>query len=188
MFDTPMAEKAQNEIEINEVCGDVLEALVKFSYTHEIQFDIKNIDSLLSAAVLLQFTELEAQLIKYYTKDICAANCLGLQAMADQYNSVGLKELTIIYTNENFMDVIECNEFLEINIAQMLELLKRNEIKVSKEEDVFLAAMKWIRYQKDERMKFFASIIEYIRLELIDDSVSKTSNVNQIVMNVNALI
>ena len=54
----------------------------------------------------------------------------------------------------NFTEIsIKSEEFLELHLQQLIEILNSDELNVKSEEAVFDAVIRWIDYKVDERKK-----------------------------------
>ena len=71
-----------------------------------------------------------------------------------------------------FKEATESEEFLErIQVKNLLSLLQRNDLTAPSETFVFEAVIKWIYYDKEERLGEAANLIRALRLGLVDIAV-----------------
>lgn len=99
-------------------------------------------------------------------------NCLGIIALAEQYNLDGLKASANTLAHNRFMEVSNTEEFVHLETPQLLELLSNDNINVDSEEDVFIALTKWIDFNLKSRQKHIKDLVQAIRVGQISDSVS----------------
>ena len=86
MFTADMKEKSKNQIRLPELSHAVLEALVNYAYTSQIQITKRNVQSLLQAADLLQFVSVKRACEQFLIRHLDTDNCLGMHAFAEHHN------------------------------------------------------------------------------------------------------
>lgn len=64
----------------------------------------------------------------------------------------------------HFLSLSEYPEFLYLTSNELCEYLKRDDLEVYTEEDVFNIVMKWIRFKEDKRQQHFIEFVKHIRL------------------------
>lgn len=171
MFQNEMKEKYMNEISLKEIDGAILKDLVKYCYTGQIDINNGNVHKLMAAASMYQINSMEIELVNFYRGHLSAQNCLSIWGAARQYVKKELDRLAFDFACEHFIEVLNVNEFLELEIEFFLELLKDNELEVNSEEDVFDAIDKWIQFDVTERKKFLGPLIETLRMSKISYQV-----------------
>lgn len=171
MFKNEMKEKYMNEISLELIDGDTLKHLVEYCYTGRIVLNNENCYKVMAAASMYQFTSLKNDVASYYQESLCAQNCLSMWGAARPHAYKELDQLAFDFAREHFMDIIIVDEFLELGIELLLELLKDAELEVNSEEDVFHAIEKWIKFDVMGRKEFLESFIETIRMSQISYQV-----------------
>ena len=63
-------------------------------------------------------------------------NVLGVRSFADQYMCSGLVESANKYLQKHFKDVVRTEEFLALKMADVIDILGRDELNVHSEEQV----------------------------------------------------
>ena len=69
--------------------------------------------------------------------------------------------------HSNFTAVMDTEDFLNLEIKQVVEWVSSDDIKVSSEEEVFKGIVKWVSYNRSEREGFFLDLLRHIRLRSI---------------------
>lgn len=176
LLTTPMLEQEQNEIELMSFSGAILEQVVHCCYSGVIQINDDNIEELLAASSFFLFPYMQEKCIEYLARPgvLNVSNSLGVWVMATRYGYQELKAIAAAIIFENFLEVVECDEFLRLNKLEMLEILASNEIAVESEEDVFNALVKWIEFDLKARSIMFADLVRAVRVKRLTFSVSIT--------------
>jgi kelch-like protein 20 len=72
------------------------------------------------------------------------------------------------YLQNNFVDVVESDEFLLLPVNQLIEMISADELNVKNEEQVYQAAMSWVGQNVPERKQFLGQLLSHVRLPLLN--------------------
>ena len=75
-----------------------------------------------------------------------------------------MKEEAHNMINSDFSAVMETEDFLSLDIKQVMEWVSSDDITVNTEEEVFKGIVKWVSHNKSEREVNFAGLLHQIRL------------------------
>ncbi|XP_061691389.1 kelch-like protein 4 isoform X1 [Syngnathoides biaculeatus] len=167
MFTSDVREAKQEEIKMEGVDPDALTSLVHFAYTGVLELKEETIESLLAAACLLQLSQVIQVCCNFLMKQLHPSNCLGIRSFADAQGCVDLLNVAHNYTMENFLEVIQNQEFLLLPTAEIVKLLSSDDINVPDEETIFQALMMWVRHDVQRRQQDLGVLLSYIRLPLL---------------------
>ncbi|KAK5973237.1 Ring canal kelch protein variant 1 [Trichostrongylus colubriformis] len=166
MFTHEMAESRLKEVEIKDMEGSALDALVNFCYSGRITISPINVLSILPACCLLQLNEVQESCCEFLKKELHPLTCLGVRAFADTYACGELLRYSYQYILEHFQEIVNTEEFLLLPVEQMVELISRDELRVRSEEKVFEAVIQWVKFDMTERKRFLPRLLEQVRLPL----------------------
>ncbi|KAM9833016.1 kelch-like protein 4 isoform 3-T3 [Syngnathus typhle] len=141
MFTSDVREAKQEEIKMEGVDPDALTSLVQFAYTGVLELKEETIESLLAAACLLQLSQVIQVCCNFLMKQLHPSNCLGIRSFADAQGCMDLLNVAHNYTMENFLEVIQNQEFLLLPTTEIVKLLSSDDINVPDEETIFQALM-----------------------------------------------
>lgn len=80
-------------------------------------------------------------------------------------NTLNEKELNSFQKlKTNFMAVKESDEFLKLDVDELIYLLRSDELFVDSENDVFVAAMNWLNFETGNRQQFAARFVLFLIL------------------------
>ena len=167
MFSNELQETRQNEVTINDVDSDALEALVDYAYTAKLEIRVDNVENLLSSACLLQVDDVKEACCKFMKSQLHPSNCLGIRAFADAHGCEQLYDISNNYTKNNFADISKNQEFLLLNAEQLREILSSDDLNVIKEEEVFYAMLSWIKFDEETRRSLIGKVLPGVRLSLL---------------------
>ena len=168
MFTNTMLESRQETISFNDLDETAVKDLVEFAYTAKVDIREDNVQQLLKAASILQFTDVTGACSIFLNKQLHPSNCLGISSFAEVH---GCNELTLSsqqYILDNFGEVVQFDEYLQLGLDRIRELLCSEYIKVKSEEEVFEAMHKWLMtYSQPQRRDLAYDMLCCIRLPLL---------------------
>ena len=168
MFCSGMAESFQRTVQLQGVQSEIVALLLDFIYTGKIVVNSSNVQELLAAAKLLQLHTVVERCCEFLIKELTPSNCLGILLFSNVYSCEGLYNAVLNFTQRNFSEVIQNDEFLQLDLKTLLLFTKSNEIKIDKEEDIFQAVVNWLVFDISARCAFAKDLFLHIRLPLIN--------------------
>lgn len=185
MFLSGMVESRQQEVTLQGIIEPAaFEVVLDFLYTGRISITSENVQSILSAASILQLEHLKNACSDYLYKQLAPSNCLGIKAFAEVHGCPKLVEEAKKHAVSRFSKVAASEEFLTLGVDQVVDLISRDDLQVHSEEDVFDAAIGWINHDVPKRSEHIATVLKQVRLPLLSPAVlvDKVKN-NEIIQN-----
>lgn len=167
MFTNQMLESKQEYVTLSDIDENSVEEIVNFAYTGEISIHEDNVQQLLKASSILQLSEIVAACCTFLKGQLHATNCLGIATFAQAHGCISLGNRAMEYVQDNFVEVVEGEEFVQLNLENILALLDSDLIQVASEECVFEAMYKWLQYDLLSRRQHALPLLRCIRLPLL---------------------
>lgn len=164
MFTGNLAEKEMKEVEIQTVDPDILKTVVEYVYSGCVNITPGNVQSLLSAADLLQLDTLLQECCNFLEHELHPSNCIGITKFAEIHACYELYEKSFSFLLKNFTDVLQYEEYLELSDDFVCEILNHNELRVPSEETVLHAAEIWIENDPKIRKHLLQDLLQCVRL------------------------
>ena len=183
MFTTGLAETAQDVVTLNGVEPSMISGLLDYAYTGQVTITKHNVQSMLSAANLLEILPVRDACCQFLDKNMDESNCLGIHCFAEIHSCTDLMNKAKTFVLKHFQEIIEGEEFINITEVKLIEIIASDDLEVDKEETVFHACIKWLN-QQQRVPKSFHHVLEHIRLPLltpyfIHDVVERTPAVSE---------
>ena len=153
MFSGDLAESKQDKVSINGVESAMIKLLVDYAYTSEVHITKHNVQSLLSAANLLEVLPVRDACCQFMERNMDETNCLGIHCFAEAHACMDLKEKAKEFTLQYFPDVSQQEEFLGLTEEKLVEFISDDELCVENEEAVFNGVMRWLDHDRETRSK-----------------------------------
>lgn len=167
MFTNGMLESGMKDIKLRGIEANVMEALLEFIYTGVVEVTVENVQAILSSATMLNLHSLRSVCCNFLQTHLDASNCLGIRAFADLYSCSDLETTAFRYLCQHFLDVVKNDEFLQLPLDSLAELLSEDQIQVRSEDQVFEAVECWISHDITRRQEMAAKVLSRVRLPLL---------------------
>ena len=167
MFSGELAESRQEKVAINGIDAAMLELLVNYAYTSMVLITKVNVQSLLSAANLLEVLPVRDACCHFMQGNMDETNCLGIHCFAEAHACVNLQEKAKTFTLDFFDDVWPQEEFLSLPQSKLIEFVSSDDLCVDNEEVVFNAVMRWLRHDEAAHGVDLHKVLEHVRLPLL---------------------
>lgn len=158
MFTGELEESRQTEVTIRDIDENAMDNLIDFCYTSHIVVEESNVQTLLPAACLLQLAEIQDICCEFLKRQLDPTNCLGIRAFADTHSCRELLRIADKFTQHNFQEVMESEEFLLLPVGQLVDIICSDELNVRSEEQVFNAVMAWLKMNVADRRQHLPQV------------------------------
>lgn len=140
-------------------------------YTGQSRVNSENVQSVLTAASIFQVDPLKRFCADYLRQNLSPANCLGIRSFAEAHGCHTLAQSAFKHALAHFAEVVALDEFLALSPEQVVELLSRDDLQVTSEEEVFDAAVAWIEADRLARSEHMPLLLAQVRLPLLPPAV-----------------
>ncbi|XP_054715341.1 kelch-like protein 10 [Uloborus diversus] len=169
LFTTKIGDSSRRRITIPGVSGPMLNEILMFAYTGQIEITTKNVQEMLPVADQFNVIGILKACSNFIRHYMTTENCIGIRNFARIFFCFELEEAANRFIMSNFMDIMEqSEEFLRLQAEELLELLSMNRLNVRKEELVWEAGIKWVDFDPENRKQNVSNIMRTVRLGLMD--------------------
>ncbi|XP_055088163.1 kelch-like protein 29 [Periophthalmus magnuspinnatus] len=158
------------ELNMSNITAEVLEQLLEFVYTGSLVIDSANAKTLLEAANKFQFNTFCKVCVSFLEKQLTAANCLGVLAMAEAMSCTELHNMAKAYALQNFPEVAGQEEILSVSKDDLVSYLSNDSLNTKAEELVYETVIKWIKQDSASRVQHLSELLAGVRLPFIHPS------------------
>lgn len=152
------------QISFDGIDGDSLGVIIDFCYSGSIDINESNVCRIMQTAACLEFTHIERKCHRFLSEIINITNCLLIWTSIDANRDFNKLKQT---AKGNFVEVVKRHEYFLLDVQRLLELLQSDDLNIWSEEEVFNAAVNWIRYDEIARASHVKEILSTIRFPFL---------------------
>ncbi|XP_026810092.1 kelch-like protein 17 isoform X2 [Rhopalosiphum maidis] len=168
MFSGGFVESNKEIVVIKDISNAVLNDLIDFMYTGKlITINDDNVEEILNGADILQLTEVRLKCTKFFMATIVDNNCLKIKDIGDSRGITELSQNCLEHALARFHFVSREKSFLDIDITQLIELIKNDNLSVPDEKYVYMAVMAWVKHDESGRKHLLPELLDLVRLVFI---------------------
>jgi len=167
LFTNDMAEKSAPVVKLEGIPSTIMDQLLTYLYTGEIQVSEANAEDLIASANYLLLLRLKNIACKFIERHMSPSNCIFNYLFAEKYECKDLQSYAGELIKQNFGTVGRSKDFLMLSFDHVKDLISRDDIVITAEEHVFEAILEWIEENREERERNFAELFRHVRLGTI---------------------
>ncbi|XP_031731975.1 kelch-like protein 10 [Anarrhichthys ocellatus] len=146
---------------------EVMQLIIEFAYTGSVSVTGENVQELLLAASQFNIMGVVQTCCDFLEEQLCPENCIGIFQFTGICFVTDLQHKAYRYIIDHFEKVVFSEEFLQLSVQQLTDILGRNDLNVRKESIAFEAVLRWIAHVPEERKAHIAVLLSKVRLALM---------------------
>ncbi|XP_048484821.1 kelch-like ECH-associated protein 1B isoform X1 [Plutella xylostella] len=176
MFTGGLKECEMSRVRLQGVCPSAMGWLVYFMYTGKVRITELTVCQLLPAATMFQvfsgpqISNVIEACCAFLERQLDPANALGIANFAEQHGCADLKMKVNQFIERHFTQVCQEEEFLQLTPAELISLIRKDELNVREETEVYNAVLNWVKYDEDRRHPRMEHILQAVRCQYLTPS------------------
>ncbi|XP_039877373.1 kelch-like protein 10 [Simochromis diagramma] len=158
---------------IPRVSPEMMALIINFAYTGSVSITEENVMELLMAADQLNAMDIVKLCSDFLGEQLCPENCVGIWQFTKVFLSPELRAKAYHYIINNFKQVVFEEEFLQLTVEELADILDRDDLNVQLETTVYEALTKWISHVPAERKQHLTALLSKVRLGLMTSDYLK---------------
>ena len=175
--------KERNEqlikVDLEVATESVVEDALKYLYTGNVTIIEERAHYLLATANYFLLPSLKTTVSDFLEDTVTTENCVFNYYFAEKYECVELKDKCLEVINSNFSVVMKTEDFLNLDMKQVMEWVSSDDVIVNSEEDIFKGIVMWVSHNKSEREKLFPELLHHVRLPFVSHDFLLNELVNE---------
>uniref|UniRef100_A0A1A9WTP0 Kelch-like protein diablo n=1 Tax=Glossina brevipalpis TaxID=37001 RepID=A0A1A9WTP0_9MUSC len=167
LFESDMQETREEVVRFVDVDSIAVKALVEYMYSGTITLTEDNVEVLFSTSDLFEIDWVKDQCEEFLNRNMNSKNCFRIWELADLHTVKELYDCTYKYILDHFYDLLDGEGLLLLPFDKFQELIKDDKLSVKCEDDVYKAAINWLKHDVEERKVHLPELMNHIRLPLI---------------------
>jgi kelch-like protein 19 len=144
-----------------------------FMYTGHIRVTEVTVCQLLPAATMFQVPNVIDACCAFLERQLDPTNAIGIANFAEQHGCIQLKQKANQFIERNFTRICQEEEFLQLSAIQLISLIRKDELNVQEEREVYNAVLKWVKYDEDNRYPKMEHILYAVRCQFLTPNFLK---------------
>ncbi|XP_053671665.1 kelch-like ECH-associated protein 1B [Anopheles nili] len=173
MFTGGLKECEMARVKLQGICPTAMTRILFFMYTGQIRVTELTVCQLLPAATMFQVPNVIDACCDFLERQLDPTNAIGIANFAEQHGCETLRQKANQFIERNFTQICREEEFLQLSVMQLICLIRKDELNVQGERDVYDAVLKWVKYDEDNRYPKMESILSAVRCQLLTPSFLK---------------
>ncbi|XP_029967860.1 kelch-like protein 41a [Salarias fasciatus] len=166
-------EVERKEVVLENLDPNVMDVIVNYMYSAEIDINEKNVQDILTVANRFQIPSVFTVCVNYLQKMVSRKNCLSIYRLGLMLNCARLAMAARDYIADRFETVANDEDFLKLAPHELFAIIGADALNVEKEEVVFETLMKWVKKDKDKHGKSLQEAFDCIRFRLMPEKYFK---------------
>lgn len=173
MFTSGLKECEMSRVRLQGVCPSAIAWLVYFLYTGKIRITEITVCQLLPAATMFQISNVIDACCAFLERQLDPSNAIGIANFAEQHGCIDLKKKANQFIERHFTQVCGEEEFLQLTPQELICLIRKDELNVREEREVYQAVLNWVKYDEDRRYPRMEHILQAVRCQFLTPSFLK---------------
>ncbi|KAK7939545.1 hypothetical protein WMY93_002871 [Mugilogobius chulae] len=166
-------EESEKEVVLENLDPNLMETIVNYMYSAEIDINDNNVQDILVVANRFQIPSVFTVCINYLQKQLSQRNCLAVYRLGLTINCPRLAIAARDYIADRFEQLSKEPEFLELASHELFAIIGADALNIEKEEVVYEALLKWVKKDKASRTKYLSEAFDCIRFRLLPEKFIK---------------
>ncbi|KAH1017837.1 hypothetical protein HUJ05_008431 [Dendroctonus ponderosae] len=167
MFTGGLKECEMSRVKLQGISPTAMHKLISFMYTGRIRVTENTVCQLLAAATMLQVPNVIQACCDFLERQLDPSNAIGIAHFAEQHGCLELSKKANQYIERRFIQICREEEFLQLSANQLIQLIRKDELNVQDEKEVYNAVLKWIKYDEDTRNRKMEDILSAVRCQFL---------------------
>uniref|UniRef100_A0A8C4QYB6 Kelch-like family member 40b n=1 Tax=Eptatretus burgeri TaxID=7764 RepID=A0A8C4QYB6_EPTBU len=155
------------EVVLDDVDPTIMEDILRYLYTSEIDITDDNVQGIFSVANIFQIPSIFTVCVSYLQRRLGLGNCLSVFRLGLLLDCPRLAVVARDYIAERFSAVAKDPDFLELAPHELIAIISANGLNVEREEEVFETVLSWAKADREARMNSLPDVFDCIRFRLM---------------------
>ncbi|KAL7884005.1 hypothetical protein AOLI_G00067750 [Acnodon oligacanthus] len=164
LFSSVWSPSEKRVYSIPGVSAEMMDLIIEYAYTRSITINKENVQDLLVAADYLSVMGLVSACCQFLEGQLCVENCIGIWVFAEFYSCWQLQQKAYLFILHHFEEIVRLSEeFLGLSLAQLSNIIGKDDLNVQQEEKLLQAIQRWISHKPEERQEHLPALLAKVR-------------------------
>lgn len=157
---------SMSEVNMSTSSREAVEEVLQYIYTTEMNITMDNVDAVIGCT--RQLGVLSAlDICKKFLLDFTPDNVFNMWCIADKHDFLDVLATLETCVCNHFGEVYKSLGYLQASFDQIQHFIRKDDLRIEDELDVFLAVVSWIDYNRQDRLRHALDLLGCVRLVYI---------------------
>ncbi|KAM4557595.1 kelch-like protein 40a [Fundulus diaphanus] len=167
MFLSELEESKKREIVLKDVDPSIMEMILRYIYTSDINLTEQNVQDIFMVANMYQIPSIFSVCLSFLQEKMVLGNCLAILKLGLLLDCPRLALGAREFICERYQVVVRDQDFLQLSPSELAIILSSDALNVEREEQVFESLMDWVKHDETTRLKELPELLHCVRFRLI---------------------
>uniref|UniRef100_A0A8C5WNS8 Kelch like family member 41 n=1 Tax=Laticauda laticaudata TaxID=8630 RepID=A0A8C5WNS8_LATLA len=172
-FLSEQSEDKKKEVVLDNVDPAILDMIIKYLYSATIDLNDSNVQDIFALASRFQIPSIFTVCVSYLQKRLAVGNCLAILRLGLLLDCPRLALSARDFVSDHFVKICKEEDFMQLAPHELISVISPDNLNVEKEEIVFEAVMRWVKSDKENRVKSLGEVFDCIRFRLMEEKYFK---------------
>ena len=168
MFTSDLKEGSESSIELHNVDTEGISNLINFMYTGKIEITNNNVQSVFTAASILEMLSVCELSANHMIDELDLSNCLPVYQFARFHSNSKLADASASFCVEHFNELCENMDLLSLSADDLELLIADDNLNVKYESMVYDCVCDWLANNPDHTPEQSLQLFKHVRLSLVE--------------------
>ncbi|RWS01109.1 ring canal kelch-like protein [Dinothrombium tinctorium] len=161
------------KLRLTGISAKAFQIIIQYIYTGVVQPTKDNFLTVLETALKFLMNEFAETWMRIYDEILgtTTARILFRYQMAKKFTWNDYSDQLVRVLALSFENLLTSDEFMKLTFEELLDILKQDEMGVESEVVIFIAVLKWLGYEWQERRKYAVSLMNEVRFPFMNEEV-----------------
>ncbi|KAL0968213.1 hypothetical protein UPYG_G00263900 [Umbra pygmaea] len=172
-YNPPKEDGSMYTIALEGISFTIMKKILSYIYSGEIGLSEDSIQDMVQAADLLLLTDLKSLCCQFLESCIAAENCIGIRQFSLHYCLHHVHHVATEFLQTHFRDVAVTEEFSELPVDRLCEILSMEKLNVGSEKHILEAVVRWLGHDPEERRVHMKEVMASVWIQGLDKGYLK---------------
>ncbi|XP_023682910.1 gigaxonin isoform X2 [Paramormyrops kingsleyae] len=182
-YSPPKEDGSVYTIQLQGISVTTMKQILDYIFSGEISLSEDTVQDVVQAADLLLMTDLKLLCCQFLESCVVAENCIGIRLFSLHYCLHHVHHVATDFLQTHFRDVASTEEFLELPLDRLCEILAMEKLNVGNEKHILEAVVRWLAHDPEARRVHMKEVMSsvwvlgldqaYLREQMLGDPLMR---------------
>lgn len=155
-------------VRIDYIRPEIMVILIDAMYNEPMAINEANVNEILAGANFLQMQTVVTFCIQFLIKGLTVSNAIAIYKKGQNHNCSELLNDVVKFISNHLDGVSATKDFLSARFEDAENIVRSEFLMFASEEEIYLAAIKWVKYDLEPRREKLFDLISHLKFHLLN--------------------